>query len=114
MFGFRSGFNNQSVLNSIKAECNCQKVTKSISTHGLTYTKEYGMNLGDTYTFKLQNCQFDNFESNMDGLTQSLKSKIKNFCSSEIVILEIETDEVKEKKVVIENCEWTAKSFQKQ
>ena len=114
VLGFRSGFNNQVILNTLKEDCNCQKITKNDSMHGLTFSRENGTNIGDTYTFTLHNCQFDDFEEYMDEVTAALKSKVKNFCSSEIVILEIKANEVKEKKVVIENCEWTLKSFQKQ
>ena len=109
ILGFRSGYNAQNILNVIRAECNCMQVSQNDSLHGLTYSKESGMNLGNTYTFTLQNCTFDTFEKDIDRLANKLTKELSNFCDDDILILHFEDKTVSSKKVIIKDCEWTTK-----
>ena len=109
IFGFSINSNNQHVLNVIESECNCESITQGLFIQGISYSKDSGMNLGDSHYFTLQNCTFEDFENDIKSLTKTLSTNIDNFCASDVVTLNIKQENEVIKKVIIKDCSWTTK-----
>lgn len=113
LLGFRSGLNSQNIENAIKQECTCDKIVHEESLHGITFSHDLGMNIGDTYNITLQNCTFDTVENEMERLTTIISTELNDSYRSDIFILEFQNDEEITDNVIIQNNKWTAMPIHK-
>ncbi len=93
----------------LKEHCDCETVQNDVSVVGLSFKLAGEATLGDSHSFRLSKCKFNDFNEYIEDLHTVLKESIPNFCDADLVEMTFEATSSEDKVVEIRDCVLTIK-----
>ena len=93
----------------LKEHCDCEVVQTDISTLGLSFKVAGEATLGDSHSFRLSKCKFNDFNEYIEDLHTKIQESIPNFCDANLVELTFTAHSSDDKIVEIRDCVLTIK-----
>lgn len=87
------------IIQSLEENCQCDSITKNSSSVGLSMSKEDGFILGNTYSFTLENCMFDDIKK----INQLVSNNSEIFNDIEFIELVLKANSEEESIIKIKN-----------
>ena len=73
---------------TLKANCNCETITKDMYSKGVQYSKDEGFSV-EKVSFSLINCEFSTLKEEANRIQQVLESEVEGLCTFSLVTLDV-------------------------